>query len=93
MSNVDQWKSIIDKITKSAEIKGRVKALTEVGELVNKRQAEAKDNPEISLDSVVNEVMALIAESGLTGIMEKINLDREVDTELRAMIASGPSDY
>lgn len=88
MSNIDQWTSIIDKITKSAEIKGKVLALTQVGELLTKRQAEAKDNPEISLDSVVNDVMTLIAEVGLTGIMEKMNLDRDADMEIRALIAS-----
>lgn len=93
MSNVEQWESIIDKITKSAEIKGKVLALTAVAELITERQEEAKDNPKISLDSVANEVIDLVAETGLTGIMEKMNLDREVDTEIRAMIASGPSGY
>lgn len=87
-ANVDSWKSIIDKMSKSSEIKGRVSALVEVGDLITKRHEEAKNNPEITLDTVADEVMLLITTSGLTNIMEKVNLDREVDIEVRALIAA-----
>lgn len=91
MSNMDTWKTILDNISRSQEIKGRVSAIAEILDILNNKAIESKSNEAITIDSVVGDITQFALVNGLNLIQEKMLLDKKIEADIMVLVSTDPN--